>query len=272
MPATNGYFSADSFRRLVSITSVPTPWPPTMKLMRLTLPSAAENLALDEALVESADQSPANAPHDEVLRLWEPQETFVVIGRSSSLEQEVNLPWCRKNRIGAYRRASGGASIVTGPGCLMYAVLLDMRRRENLRMLDQAHQFVMQNMASALGSIGVQTDIAGTCDLTIGNRKVSGNSLRVKRNFLIYHGTMICSFDTSTISQCLHTPKRQPDYRQRRSHDQFVASIDATTSAVGDAIAAQWQATTALDQWPREMTSRLAAEKYASDEWLKRVP
>lgn len=239
-----------------------------MKRLDLTLPTPAENLALDEALVETADVAQT---HCELLRLWEPRETFVVIGRSSPLETEVNVAWCNEQKIKMFRRASGGASIVTGPGCLMYAVLLDLKKRPHLRMLDQAHAFVMETMASALASLGIETKIEGTCDLTIGGRKVSGNSLRVKRNFLIYHGTMICDFDTATIARCLGTPVRQPDYRDNRSHDQFLASIPATTDQVRRAIAKAWQAEETISEWPEELTQQLAEEKYRSEDWLRRV-
>ncbi len=239
-----------------------------MKRLDLTLHSPAENLALDEALVETAD---ATKRHDELLRLWEPNETFVVIGRSSPLEKEVNVAWCTKQKIKMFRRASGGASIVTGPGCLMYAVLLDLKKRPHLRMLDQAHAKVMETMKSALSSLGIETQIEGTCDLTIGGRKVSGNSLRVKRNFLIYHGTMICDFDTRTITQCLGTPVRQPDYRANRSHDQFVASIPAKTDQLRVAIANAWEAEQTTTEWPEELTQKLTAEKYRCEQWLRRV-
>jgi len=127
-----------------------------MKRLDLTLPSPAENLALDEALVETADMAQT---YCELLRLWEPRETFVVIGRSSPLEKEVNVQWCQQQKIKMFRRSSGGASIVTGPGCLMYAVLLDLKKRPHLRMLDQAHRKVMETMSSALSSIGVETQI-----------------------------------------------------------------------------------------------------------------
>lgn len=239
-----------------------------MKRLALTLPTPAENLALDEALVESADRA---LFHPEVLRLWEPQQTFVVLGRSSSLAKEVNVPWCQSNGIKMFRRTSGGASIVTGPGCLMYAVLLDLRKRPQLRMLDQAHQFVMETMLGALTALGVASDIQGTCDLTIRDRKVSGNSLRVKKNFLIYHGTMICDFDTTLISQCLRMPARQPDYRSNRSHDQFISRIPCNTSVLSTAITSAWQANESLAEWPKEMTQQLAKEKYRDESWLKRV-
>jgi lipoate-protein ligase A len=239
-----------------------------MKRLDLTLPTPAENLALDEALVETADVAQT---HDELLRLWEPRETFVVVGRSSPLEKEVNVPWCESQEIKMFRRTSGGASIVTGPGCLMYAVLLDLKKRPHLRMLDQAHTTVMKTMASALATLGIETAIEGTCDLTIDRRKVSGNSLRVKRNFLIYHGTMICDFDTATISKCLGTPVRQPDYRSNRSHEDFLTSIPATTEQLRLAISEAWQATEAVTDWPAELTQQLAEQKYRNEQWLRRV-
>ena len=239
-----------------------------MQLLKLTLPSPAENLALDEALIESAERT---EDHPEVLRLWEPAENFVVIGRSSSFSGEVNHDYCTENNIPVFRRVTGGASIVTGPGCLMYGVLLDYRRRPELRMLDQAHQFVMNKMADAVRSLDIATEVEGICDLTINHRKVSGNSLRCKRNWMFYHGTMICDFDRSLIGKCLDWPKRTPDYRKDRPHDDFVGSIPTTTRKLGDAIRRQWGTDAMLGQWPQEETARLAAEKYASKNWSEKV-
>ena len=56
-----------------------------MYLLDLTLPTPAENVALDEALLEAAEAGDCPS----VLRLWEPRETFVVVGRSSRVAEEV---------------------------------------------------------------------------------------------------------------------------------------------------------------------------------------
>ena len=49
----------------------------------LTLPTAAENLALDEALLEEAEAGPPTA---ETLRFWQSPRPIVVVGRSSKLD------------------------------------------------------------------------------------------------------------------------------------------------------------------------------------------
>jgi lipoate-protein ligase A len=186
---------------------------------------------------------------------------------------EVNQTYCDENDIPVFRRISGGQSIVTGPGCLMYAVLLDYRKRPELRMLDQAHSFVMLRMQAALDSIGVATKMEGTCDLTFGGRKFSGNALRCRRNWLLYHGTILCEgFDLSLIGKCLGDPKRRPDYRGDRSHDEFVTAIPMSPDAVKAAIAQQWNAVEQLKSVPVGLAEKLAIDKYASPQWLAKVP
>ena len=62
-----------------------------MDLLDLTLPSPAENLALDEALLDWAEAERSGA---EFLRLWESPQLLVVLGRTSQMEREVDVAAC----------------------------------------------------------------------------------------------------------------------------------------------------------------------------------
>jgi len=240
-----------------------------MQLLDITF-SPVLNLAIDDALIESAEAADG---YPEVLRLWQPTLPMVVIGRSSPLAMEVNLGYCHANDIPVFRRISGGQTIVTGPGCLMYAVLLDYRTRPELRMLDRAHGFVMSQLRAALNTIGVETEMQGTCDLTYEGRKFSGNALRCRRNWFLYHGTIILKkFDLGLVSSCLGNPKRQPDYREGRSHADFVTAIPAEAADVKSALVEQWNATEVFDDVPVELAVKLSVEKYSDLDWLNKVP
>jgi lipoate-protein ligase A len=83
-----------------------------MQRLELTLDTPAENIALDEALLDEAE---ARGPEAEYLRVWESRAPLVVLGRSSKAE-EVNLAACRERGMPVLRRSSGGAAIVAGPG------------------------------------------------------------------------------------------------------------------------------------------------------------
>ncbi len=239
-----------------------------MKLIDLTLPTPQENLALDEALLDEAEEGRGAG---EVLRLWESPEPCVVIGRSSRVASEVNLSACRRMNIPVLRRCSGGAAVVAGPGCLMYALLLSYRQRPQLHVLNQAHSFVLSAIANALSKIVPGVEKLGTSDLTRYDRKFSGNSLRCKRDYLLYHGTILYQFPLQLISQCLATAPRQPPYRRQRAHDSFVTNLPASAAQLRAAICQAWQATPRGEDWPRERVGRLVAERYSRSSWNERL-
>ncbi|MGY8767542.1 MAG: lipoate--protein ligase family protein [Pirellulales bacterium] len=235
-----------------------------MKFLDLTLDLPAENLALDEALLLNAEQ---NQQPLEVLRLWQPASPIAVIGRASKIEEEVDLVACKELGVPVLRRSSGGAAIVTGAGCLMYAVVLSYERRPHLKMLDACHREVLGTLKLAFDKLMPGISMQGTCDLTWKNQKFSGNSLRCKRTHLLYHGTLLCEFPLELISQCLKRPPKVPDYRENRDHQAFVTNLPVAIDKLRTELQTAWQANEPLTDWPETLTSNLVAEKYSQDSW-----
>ena len=79
-----------------------------MKILDLTLPTPAENLACDEALLDESEEG----RHEEFLRFWEPADYFVVVGSSNKIAQEVNVEACRADNVPILRRHSGGGAVL----------------------------------------------------------------------------------------------------------------------------------------------------------------
>src|SRR5262245_31374549 len=77
-----------------------------MTLLDLTAPSVDENLALDEALLLTAEAGEGG----EVLRFWEWPTPAVVLGAGGSIHIDVNSGACRDNGVSIHRRASGGGT------------------------------------------------------------------------------------------------------------------------------------------------------------------
>jgi lipoate---protein ligase len=190
-----------------------------------TWPKLTENLAVDELLLARAERCPDSLA--EILRVWRPSSYAVVVGRGSRIALEVDLEFCETQGIPVYRRHSGGAAVVIGPGCWIYSVLLNLRLRPELRDLNRTHQYVMERVHGSTQALVPTSDlrVQGICDLTVGSQKCSGNSLRVARDHLLYHGTLLVDFDLSLVERCLKTPPRQPAYRQQRPHRNFVTNL-----------------------------------------------
>lgn len=243
-------------------------------------------IAVDEALVDRADRivkeqpEPASESHpatadsllaEERMRLWEADTYAVVLGRSSKVDEEVDVQECRRRDIPIFRRSSGGATVVIGPGCLMYALLLSHQLRPECQAIQQTHQLVMEKWLTAFTRLNLEVQFKGTCDLTYQDRKFSGNSLRCKRAYTMYHGTILYQFDLDLIQTILKTPPRRPEYRADRSHADFVTNLPASAEQIEAALRHVWDVTDATDEWPEEEVDRLVAERYSQDSWnLKR--
>jgi lipoate-protein ligase A len=228
------------------------------------LPTLAENLALDEALLEEAELAGHSAG---TLRFWESPRHAVVLGRSSVSADEVDLAFCEQQGMAVMRRCSGGASVVVGPGCLMYSVILPIEARPELARIDNAHCFVLQTLLRGIHTLVPNATCAGTSDLACDAKKFSGNSLRVKRTHLLYHGTLLYDFPLELIQQCLRTAPRQPEYRSGRDHLDFVHNLPIAKTPLQNAIANAWGAHSFRADWPRHSTSLLVTNRYHKREW-----
>lgn len=241
-----------------------------MLLLNSTFNPLPLNLAIEDALLEEAEQGRWD---QEVLRIWKPEEYFVVIGRGSKIAEEVDLMATQTAGIPVFRRISGGAAIVAGPGCLLYAVMLSLKERPYLAMVDEAHRFVMHHMSTALKPIAPDINLDGTCDLVLEGRKFSGNSLRVRRDWLLYHGTLLLDMNLELIDRYLNHPPREPAYRQRRPHHEFVCNLGSSYGVVEQLLANHWRATSTNlglstnKELPKEQAEQLVIEKYSQSSW-----
>jgi lipoate---protein ligase len=160
-----------------------------MNHLTLTLPTPAENLACDEALLDFCEAGApasgtartglkmfkselqravpeAGAPFkleqqesehadfpDGILRFWESPEYFVVVGYANKVAAEVNQSACAKMNVPILRRCSGGGTVLQGPGNLNYSLILPFDQTGPLRSITAANQFIMERNRSAIETL-----------------------------------------------------------------------------------------------------------------------
>jgi len=265
------------------------PAPPAVWL-DVTLPSVEQNLALDEALLELAHEGLVTTAY---VRTWMAPEPVVVLGSSSRVDEELDRLVCEAAGVRVVRRPSGGATVVLGPGCLMWSVVTP--HPVGVPAIEAIHAAMLDPLAAAINAAlpaaahhaGHRVARRGTSDLAISNsegdeqnrgesddvaeRKVSGNALRVRRHGVLYHGTLLDSFDLSLVSKVLRHPPREPDYRSRRSHSDFLANLNLGREALEKIVRTAFNATLVKGDWPSDRVSRLVAERYAATDWTRRL-
>src|SRR5262245_13184923 len=147
-----------------------TPWElerGPVHFLDLTLPTLAENLALDEALLLEAEDGRGG----EVLHFWEWPSPAVVLGAGCRLADDVDEAACRADGVPVLRRASGGGTVLLGPGCLCYSLVLAYARAAELRDITASYGYILGRVAAALRGLLPDAGHAGTSDLASGGRK-----------------------------------------------------------------------------------------------------
>jgi lipoate-protein ligase A len=107
----------------------------------------------------------------------------------------------------------------------------------------------------------------GHTDLAIGGLKVSGNSQRRKRKFLLFHGSFLLHLDISLVEKALRMPSKEPDYRVKRAHNDFLLNMKMPSSRVKQALGKCWGAKEPVAGIPFDRISALARDKYGRDDW-----
>lgn len=234
------------------------------------LPTVAENLALDEALLL---ESLATAATPTVVRTWMAREPVVVLGSSSRVVDEVDADACRAAGVALLRRPSGGLTVVLGPGCLMWTVVTAWP--EPAPTIGAIHDAILDPLCAALRDAGKHVVRRGSSDLAIeaegSLRKVSGNALRVSRGAVLYHGTLLDAFDLDLVGRVLRHPPREPGYRAGRPHADFLDNLALGRGSLEHAVRRAFAAEARRTEWPREHVARLLRDRYLVPAWTERL-
>jgi lipoate-protein ligase A len=230
----------------------------------LTLPTPEENLACDEALLEMCEAGQAG----ELLRFWEPAQYFVVVGYANAARTEVDLEFCRRHEIPVLRRCSGGGTVLQGPGCLNFTLVLRAGDSGPLGNIRATNDFILQRHQEAVTTLlRAPIEKQGHTDLAVGGLKFSGNAQRRRKNFLLFHGSFLLDLDIALMERALPLPSKQPEYRVNRSHTDFLVNLKVPAARLKIALRTAWGALEPLAEIPFAQITALAKEKYGLDEW-----
>jgi len=180
---------------------------------------------------------------------------------------------CRSDGVAIARRSSGGGTVVIGPGALNFAVTLARDADPRLEAVDSAQRLVLERVAEALRTLEPGVELKGSGDLTVAGRKFSGSAQRRLKRHLLVHASLLYDFPLGRISRYLREPKRQPVYREGRSHAEFVTNLGLSRGRIVEAIRATWVGETGgFDEvavpWGR--VAELVADRYGDRDWVER--
>ncbi len=238
-----------------------------MRCWDFTDPDPAMNLAVDEALLQHAETTTG----EEVIRFWESERYFVVLGLTQALHDEVDVASCAADHIPIQRRCSAGGCVLQGPGCLNYTLILDQEKRPEIRGITSSYASILSEIIFAVDHPELRH--VGISDLALNGQKISGNAQRRRKRFILHHGTLLFDFDTEKISNYLKEPAVRPEYRGDRTHADFIRTLDADKKSTTARIAARFSpdpGSIAYSDAILDTARELMTAKYGTEAWVHR--
>jgi lipoate-protein ligase A len=234
--------------------------------IKLTLPELSANLALDEALLLAAEAGTGG----ECLRLWHWPTLAVVLGAGGSVNIDVDTAACAADGVPIARRSSGGGTVLLGPGCLCFSLILRQDRAPELREIRSSYAWILGRLVAMLAPLVPDVRSAGISDLSSGGRKFSGNAQQRKRTHLLHHGTLLYAANLAQIPQYLRPPEREPDYRAGRTHTDFVCNLPTSADHLRHLLRTTWGGGPPVTQVPHDQVAQLVNANYSRHEWIYR--
>jgi len=165
--------------------------------------SAAENMALDQVLLESraAEESP------NTLRFLQFSAPSVLVGCHQQLDQEVRLEFCRERGLEVNRRITGGGAILFEPCHIGWEIIAsrhDPRFQTTPAALSE--RFARVFCAALREHCGVEASFRPRNDIEVSGRKIAGTGGTTEGAAFLFQGTLLVDLDVQTMLQALRVP------------------------------------------------------------------
>ncbi len=183
-------------------------------------------MAIDEAIMLSieAGKSPPT------LRFYRWNPSAVSIGTFQSMEDEVDVNFCKSNNIDVIRRITGGGAVYHDyEGEITYSILLPKGHRLAPDDIAESYRLLCQGIVLGLDYLGIAAEFKPINDIITGGKKISGNAQTRRHECVLQHGTTILDLDVELMFTVLKVPKE-------KISDKMIADVKERVTSVRDAL------------------------------------
>lgn len=242
---------------------------PKVKIITTDILNPWINLALEEYYL-------VNQPNSLVtLFLWQNKDT-VVIGRNQNPWTECNLAKMEEDNIRLARRISGGGAVFHDIGNLNFSFIV------NRDIYDVGRQCGV--IINALNRLGISASKSGRNDMTVDDKKFSGNAFCFRGQNALHHGTILIKADkekmskyltvsqdkfkskgiTSVKSRVINLSEIKPDLTPEMIKEEVIKAFEDEYGVADEIVSL---CTEAKDIWPNDPSFREIMRRNGSWEW-----
>lgn len=236
------------------------------------------NLALDEVLTARV----GDGRRRPTLRIWEWNESAVVIGSFQSLRNEVDPEGAARHGFDVVRRISGGGAMMMAAGQIItYSLYVPASLVSGMTFAD-SYAFLDEWALQALRSLGIDATYQPLNDIASPTGKIGGAAQkRLANGGVLHHATLSYDIDGQMMTEVLRIGREKLSDKGTVSAAKRVDPLRRQTGLPREAVIERFieTFTRLYGAEPGHITAEEYAEaealvesKFATDAWLRRVP
>ena len=236
------------------------------------------HLALDQVLAEEVGEGRRKP----TLRFWDWASPAVVIGSFQSVKNEVDPENAARFGFPVVRRISGGgAMFIEPPGAVTYSLYAPIDLVQGMTFAD-SYAFFDEWAVQALQALGIDATYVPLNDIASPQGKIGGAAQkRLGNGGVLHHVTMAYDMDGERMAQVLRIGREKLSDKGTASAAKRVDPLRSQTGlSRGEIIermietfrTAHGLTDGAITDFEFARAQELVASKFATDEWLYRVP
>ena len=248
------------------------------KIIHTKSVSPAMHLALDEVLTTEVGEG----LRQPTLRIWEWDESAVVIGSFQSLKNEVDPEGAARFGFDVVRRISGGGAMMMEKGSVItYSLYVPAELVQGMSFAD-SYAYLDEWVILALKSLGIDASYQPLNDITSPTGKIGGAAQkRFGNGGVLHHVTMSYDMDGEVMVQVLRIGREKLSDKGITSAAKRVDPLKSQTGlSRAEIIERMKQTFTELyGATPGDITEaeyaaaeQLVQNKFSTPEWIARVP
>ncbi|HAJ95759.1 MAG TPA: lipoate--protein ligase, partial [Actinobacteria bacterium] len=175
--------------------------------------SAAENMAMDEAMLEAREEGAAG----DTIRFLSFSPHAALIGQFQTVEKELRVDYCREKGIDINRRITGGGALYWNSSDIGWEIFSTRGGFPTVSQVEDYYGLFCSALAEGINGFGINAAFRPRNDIEAGGRKISGSGGTSLGNAFMFQGTLLVDLDIDIMLRCLRVPVEKLNYSEINS-------------------------------------------------------
>ncbi|MCD6109115.1 MAG: lipoate--protein ligase family protein [Thermoplasmata archaeon] len=218
--------------------------------------------AADEAILEAFRKNIIPP----TIHFYRRKPAGVSVGRTKKIEGDVNIKKCEKYGVKVVRRKSGGGTIYTDEGCLIYSITFSpgLETYDPLKIF----QKTCSSIICALQRFHINAEYKTPNDILVNGKKISGSAQVRKGDSVLIHGTILVSTNLDVMREVLkkHKPVSTLEIESKGELPLIGEIKKALADEFGKTFGVRLEKND-FTKYEKKLIEKLVQERYGRDEW-----